>query len=70
MLFSLFILIGILVNQSRCETSTTSCTTDPKIYKFDIREYVNSLGDGSDIADINVSDVCDKAYMYDYIWIT
>ncbi|KAM3143676.1 hypothetical protein pb186bvf_004172 [Paramecium bursaria] len=70
MLSSIILLISLYNQLSNAETSTLTCTSDPKVYKFDIREYVDSLGQGSKISNINVLQVCDMAYMYDYIWIT
>ena len=69
-MLSSILMISMLIKNSYAETSTVICTSDPKVYKFDIREYVDSLGQGSKISNIDVFDVCDRAYMYDYIWIT
>ncbi|KAM3132837.1 hypothetical protein pb186bvf_014985 [Paramecium bursaria] len=52
------------------QTSTNTCSNDPLIMKFDLRDYINKLGVGKKISDIQSQALCDLVQRYDYVWLT
>ncbi|KAM3132844.1 hypothetical protein pb186bvf_014992 [Paramecium bursaria] len=60
----------ILSQQAFAQTTTTTCQNEFLIYKLDLRSYVNSLGQGSTIGDIDPQALCDLVQTYDYVWLT
>ncbi|KAM3127211.1 hypothetical protein pb186bvf_020681 [Paramecium bursaria] len=51
-------------------TSTNTCFNEPLVFKLDIRQRIQNLGQDSTIDQLDPEAICNETYSYDYIWMT